>query len=1042
VKLHEISDLTCCVQETIVVSSQPLFELPLPDCANIKGARVRNFLSVQKVFSFSISFFLAAILALLAGCGPGTPDTSSATGTFIPGITMQLYDAKGAVATSVSPGVDAIATAIVTDDFGKPVPGTVVTFVVTDTTLATVSQTTALTDKNGLAQVTVSATGNGVGATSVSASASVTTSTGTVVTAAGQTSFAVTAGSGTGPTPLPTLTMQLTNSAGTPITAISSGVQGKAKVTIKDAAGAVLPNIIVMFSVADPTLVGITPATTALTDSNGVAQVSLTAKAPGATSVTASATVNGTPLSGTTNFSVSTSAPSLSLSLSATTVTAAAPVIVTANLRDGAGVVMPNVLVTFTVANTQYAAITSSATTDAFGNATATLTAVATGSTSVSASAPVPNFPPNNLVTGGPVSFSVVTTSTAASLSLSATPTTVKTDNTNSSTVTVTALDSGNATVSGVVVNLSADTGIVSPQTVTTGANGKATFTFSSGTASKANRTATITATAGVTAHLPIQITGSTLTDNASGTTIPDDGTNPVTMTFTAKDAGGNAVPGITLALTKPTGVLTTLTSSSVADVTSGTTDTNGQLIVYVKKTTAGLASGNVTADWLGTKATAPINVTSASLTFGISQSQLNSDPPIANPTAVAMQIGDSLVVLVKAPAPIANVIFATTLGSWNGSGTSLSVAVGGPACGAITPAADEACATLTTTTAGLANVQVYDAANSTTSDSMTVSMTATTPYKITLQASPDVVGKCVGTTCPYSTLVATVTDINNQPVGNAQVLFSILNQTGGGESVSPVEQTTANVATSTLALGQARAQFTSGSLSSGALGVQIRAQVQGYPAVATGTSPSGNDATITIGGTAASISFAPASTVSSSPDDTSYIYNITVYVTDSAGHAAPEGTQVSLSVWPIAWSTGTAACGSPTATYFNEDVNENGYLDGQWNGVTGEDGMRADFLGVNPTTTGTFDNLITPPSAAAGVVPGNVTTDASGAASFTLIYPKASAIWIVDRLRASTFVLGSEGVSQIEFRLGYAQSDYNNIDVTKCFLPFPPFNY
>ncbi|MGA8147515.1 MAG: Ig-like domain-containing protein [Gallionellaceae bacterium] len=1033
---------------------------------------MRNFLSIQKVFSFSLTFFLATFLALLAGCGPGTGGTSGTGTTLGTGtVTVQLYDATGAVATSVSPGANVTVKATVLDGTGAAAPNTVVTFSVTDTKLATVNPATALTDSQGIAQVTLSATGNGVGATSITASATVTGATGPAtasgvtptgpVTASGQASFAVTSGATSG---TPSLTMQLTNSNGAAITQISPSVPGTVAVTVKDGSGAALPNVIVTFSVLNTSLAAIVnnsnqPVITALTGSNGVATVTLTALAPGATSVTATATVNGTPLNGLITFSVITNSASLTLSLTSTTVVAGGPTVYAiANFLDETGKPKSGVNVTFTVANPALATVTASAATDISGNAQATLTAIGTGTTSVTAVATDPSS--NSLITSNPVSFTVGTP--IASLSLSATPTTVKSDNSTSATVTVTALSVANAATPGVVVSLSTNTGILSANSVTTDNTGKATFTFSSGTASKSNRTATITASAGVTAALPVQIVGSTLTVNATGASVPVDGTSPVTMTFSAKDAGGNPISGAAVTLTKPAGV--TLTPSS------GTTDANGQLVVSVTGGAGFTCLSNcvVTASAVGATASAPITVTTVSATFGISQTILNGGTPITSPTGVAMQIGDSLVVLVTAPAPTTSVTFATTMGSWNGLGTTLSVSVDNgvihSTCGTITTIAGQACATLTTATAGLANVQVFDTANPTTSDSLTVSMTATTPYKITLQASPSVVSKCVGTTCSYATLIATVTDVNNLPVGNAQVVFSIVNPTGGGESVSPVVQPTAAVATSTLALGQARTQFTAGSLSS--TGVHIRAQVLGYPLVVTNTSPSGSDATIVIGGAAASMAFGQATSVGVTPDGTAYTLNMTVLVTDSNGSPVPAGTVVNLNAWPIAWSTGQSCIvdadnGSSKGTFDNEDANENLFLD------PGEDGGPGVTTITNPsppppnlqvpariyyytgnqaTAPGTQDGQLTPPSAAAGSVPGTITTDANlpsgaqptGLAAFTLTYPKTSAIWTVTRIRAQTLVSGSAAVSQVIFPLPALLSDVAPI----CKLGNSPYIY
>ncbi|MGO8755936.1 MAG: Ig-like domain-containing protein [Gallionellaceae bacterium] len=531
-------------------------------------------------------------------------------------------------------------------------------------------------------------------------------------------------------------------------------------------------------------------------------------------------------------------------------------------------------------------------------------------------------------------------------------------------------------------------------------------------------------------------------------------------MTFSAKDAGGNPIPGAAVTLTSPTGVKLT--------PASGTTDANGQLVVSVTGGAGFVCVANcvVTASAVGATASAPITVTTVAATFGISQTTLipgsvaPANPAIPSPTAVAMQIGDSLVVLVNAPAPTTSVTFATTMGSWNGSGTTVSVPVAastncGVAGAMVTTAAGQACATLTTTTAGLANVQVFDTATPSTSDSLTVSMTATTPFKITLQAVPTVVSKCVGTTCSYATLIATVTDSSNLPVGNAEVVFSILNPTGGGESVSPVVQPSAAVATSTLALGQARTQFTSGSLSSGASGIQIRAQVLGYPAVVTNTSPSGSDATIVIAGAAASMAFGQATTVGVTPDGTAYTLAMSVLVTDSNGSPVPAGTVVNLNAWPIAWSTGQSCIvdadnGSNKGTFDNEDANENLFLDPGEDGGPGNNGTAPAriyyYSGNTATTAGTQDGQLTPPSAAAGSVPGTITTDANlpsgqpptGLATFTLTYPKTSAIWIVDRIRAQTLVAGSEAVSQVIFRLPALLSDV----APNCLLGNSPYTY
>ncbi len=108
------------------------------------------------------------------------------------------------------------------------------------------------------------------------------------------------------------------------------------------------------------------------------------------------------------------------------------------------------------------------------------------------------------------------------------------------------------------------------------------------------------------------------------------------------------------------------------------------------------------------------------------------------------------------------------------------------------------------------------------------------------------------------------------------------------------------------------------------------------HTTVKTGTSPSGNDAAIVIGGLAGSIAFGQATTIGVDTTAANYIWKMSILVADSNGNAVP-GAVVSLGVWPIGWSTGPACTIDPdtatTGTFWNEDDNENLILD------AGEDG-------------------------------------------------------------------------------------------------------
>lgn len=633
------------------------------------------------------------------------------------------------------------------------------------------------------------------------------------------------------------------------------------------------------------------------------------------------------------------------------------------------------------------------------------------------------------------------TPSTAAAVSMNSSTTSVKSDGTSSATITATVLDSSNAVVQGQGVSFSTSTGQLSTAYGVTDSTGRVTLTFSAGP-SGINRTATINATAGgVASQLPVQITGSTVTVNLSANSVPDNGTSPATVTFTVLDAGGNPVVGTPVTLSK-TGV-----GNISFTPASGTTDAAGKFAVTVTGIAGGAGAATLTASAAGATAAANITVSTVANTFSVTNLTRNGVSLASAATnsysSTAMQIGDSLVVTVTAPAPTANVTFVTTMGTWNG-GTQTAVVV--PVAGG------SASATLTTAVAGLANVQVGDLANAAVSDTLSVSMTASTAASITLQATPSVVPKSSGTTNGTSTLIATVTDAAGQPVGNAPVAFSIINPTGGGESVSPAVAYTASTPSAALGLGQALVTFTSGSKSSGQTGVYIRAQVLGS-SVATeaygiNLTSSGNDAAIVIGGSAGSIAFGQATELAVNSNKTAYILAMSVMVADSNGNPAPEGTVVNLSLWPIAVSTGGGCVVDPDGmvwdpatvsyvagnggTFLNEDINENVNLD------AGEDGRRTRYYaGTWTPAAGTKDTYITPANSVAGTVPGTVTTDANGVATFSLTYPKTSALWTVVRIRGRTVVQGSDAVGEMQFRLGALQSD-----VVPCRLNDSPFIY
>ena len=364
-------------------------------------------------------------------------------------------------------------------------------------------------------------------------------------------------------------------------------------------------------------------------------------------------------------------------------------------------------------------------------------------------------------------------------------------------------------------------------------------------------------------------------------------------------------------------------------------------------------------------------------------------------------------------------VVFASTFGLWDG-GSLMAVEKKAGKIGGYR----KAFAVLCIYEPGSATVEAYEKSSPQSKDTLMVLASApeTEASKITLQASPTVVAPLEGDAAAEnrSSLRAAVTNSTGQVVGGAPVVFSIENPTGGGESVSPVLVYTNN-------LGQAQATFTAGTLSTNAEGVTLRGTILGAPEISPG------EVKVIIGGTAGSIVIGHGSTVESINNDTAYRLPMSVLVVDSNGNAV-SGANVTLGAWPLNYAkgewehVGEALCIlSRQAVYTNEDINRNLTLDNYNSDLCGKVENGEDRNG---------DCELTPSSSASGSVPGTVKTDASGLATFDLIYLKGNAAWINAEISASTFVLGTETRSAQVFWLPHAIQEG-----LECILPNSPYN-
>ena len=261
---------------------------------------------VATVTLSAASLTAAGAATITASTQMGTPATAvtGSTNYSVSGIatlTVALTGSAGATISSISSSAPATVKATVKYK-GAGVAGVVVKFS-TDATLGTVLPASALTDANGVATATLSpASLTAAGAATITATSQVGTPA-TEVT--GSIGYSVSA------TSVSNITIAMTNSAGAAVTSISSGAPATVKATVKDTAGAGVANAVVTFS-TDATLATIAPVSkTALTDSSGVAIVTLSAAsltAAGAATITASTQVGTTAVTGSKGYSVGAAA--------------------------------------------------------------------------------------------------------------------------------------------------------------------------------------------------------------------------------------------------------------------------------------------------------------------------------------------------------------------------------------------------------------------------------------------------------------------------------------------------------------------------------------------------------------------------------------------------------------------------------------------------------------------------------------------------------------------------------------------------------------
>ena len=554
--------------------------------------------------------------------------------------------------------------------------------------------------------------------------------------------------------------------------------------------------------------------------------------------------------------------------------------------------------------------------------------------------------------------------STAASIDVLTSATQIGSASASSATITAIVKDSGNNSLPSVPVTFSVDSGTLTSAATTTSSSGVATAVLSAGS-NFSNRKMTVTVVSGsAVGKVAVQVAGTTLTYSGA-TTVPLAGA--VTVGVKATDSAGN-----------PISALTVTPSSSLNNglsATSLTTDTTGTATLTYTATNAGTDS--LTFSGGGTSVVATVLISPAN--FTITTPAANAQIPVGTSQPVTVQYLSN-----GAPQVGQLVNFTATAGSVSPSS-------------ATTNASGVATVNVMSSTAGPATLQATLASGGAQATAQ-VSFVSLTPASITLQVNPAAISpNTAGSTTQRATLVATVVDVNGNPVSGATVDFTRI--------VDPSHGNLSAASALTDSSGQATVQYYAGADSTANDGVQFEANVPGTTVASSTTNPT----SLTVDQSALFIALGTGNTIQVL-DAQTYRQDWVVYVTDANGVAVPN-IVLTMSAVP------------------------QGYLKGDlaWNVAASEWTYGTGFPYQCPvqTVNGTIlpGNVISVSTSLAGSTstsPNTVTTGPDGTATISLIYAKSYAFWVYTQLEAQAVVAGTQSSNIVKFVVTGAAADYD----------------
>jgi hypothetical protein len=511
--------------------------------------------------------------------------------------------------------------------------------------------------------------------------------------------------------------------------------------------------------------------------------------------------------------------------------------------------------------------------------------------------------------------------------------------------VTVQALvrDANNTVMPGVAVDLKSDSGSLTLTSRVTDAQGLVTEKLSTGgdsTTRVIKVTATVPGASPVTTN--VNVIGNKLSINAAPT-INVGASADVTVKLV--DSAGNALVG------KPVTYSSSANTLSVKGGGAAVTNAAGQLVLTYAASVGG--ADVISVKSMGELASSGISINASSFAVRVLDAigNVQTSVPIGGCQRVSVSgaTGGSVTISSTRGTVYSNAACSTVLGS--------PLALTSGAATAYVNATGPGVATLTANAGGL-----------TTQTELEFVVPVTALSTISLQSDPGVIGvNTAGSTTQQATLRAIVRDgtAQNNLVKNATVAFSIVSDPSRGSLTLPAVVTTGEDGTATTS-------FIAGTSATPTDGVKIQATLIG------GSSPTAS-VLLTVAQKARFISAGTGNTVGT-PNSATYQQDYAVIVTDAAGNAV-SGVKLTASVLPAGYNKGQLSFAAPTGPWQpasftscpNEDVNNNGILD------PGED------INGNGRLEPGIPVTVTP----------SVTTDASGRATVSLIYPRDRVYWL-----------------------------------------------